>query len=204
MHRPEPILLAGRLVRLEPLQREHIPALFDASDPRIWEFALAPMDSLADMQAYVEAALQAAAEGSALPFVQVIPATGQLIGSTRYGNISVADRRLEIGWTWLNPAFWGSLVNTEAKYLLLRHAFDDLGALRVEFKGDALNQRSRRALEKLGATFEGVLRLHMRTATGRQRDSFYYSILADEWPAVKERLKARLAQHLVGTGKIAT
>lgn len=203
MKRPSPATLSGRHVRLEPLRLEHAEALLAASDPRIWEFALAPMETLEDVRSYVETALAGQAEGAALPFVQVSSDSGQVVGSTRFGNISVPDSRVEIGWTWIHPAFWGSQINAEAKYLLLRHAFEDLGALRVEFKGDALNMRSRRALEKLGASFEGILRQHMRTAAGRQRDSFYYSIIAAEWPGIKSRLEARLEDGCTVAGKIA-
>lgn len=196
MIKPEPVILSGTHVRLEPMQAQHVAPLFAASDPRIWEFALAPMNSLEDVAAYVQSALAGRAAGSALPFVQVRPDSGKVIGSTRFGNISVPDSRVEIGWSWINPDYWGGPVNAEAKYLLLRHAFEDLGVLRVEFKGDALNLRSRKALEKIGATFEGILRQHMRTASGRQRDSFYYSIIAAEWPAVKTGLEQRLGAEL--------
>lgn len=193
MQPPELIDLSGTHVRLATLRVEHVAGLYAASDPRIWEYAVAPMGTLAEMDAYVQTALAARAAGHALPFVVMLAQEGTVIGSTRYGNISVFDQRLEIGWSWLHPKYWGTLVNLEAKYLLLRHAFETLGVIRVEFKGDALNLRSRRALEKIGATFEGVLRQHQRLASGRQRDTFYYSILLDEWPHIRLQLEARLS-----------
>ena len=146
------------------------------------------------MGRYVETALRWQAEGTALPFATVERRVGTVVGSTRFGNIDRPNRRVEIGWTWLGPRWQRTACNTEAKYLMLRHAFETWGCLRVEFKTDALNERSRAALLRIGAREEGTLRKHMITTTGRVRDSVYFSILDDEWPAVKERLEARIRQ----------
>ena len=138
------------------------------------------------------AALDAQRAGTALPFATLDAATGEVIGSTRFGNIDLSNRRAEIGWTWLRRDRQRTACNTEAKYLMLRHAFDVLGCIRVELKTDALNQQSRAAILRIGAVEEGILRAHMITASGRLRDSVYYSILDREWPAVRERLEGML------------
>lgn len=140
------------------------------------------------MHRYVTTALDELQRGVSLPFVIVDQASGQIIGSTRYGNIEVAHRRLEIGWTWLTPAFQRSRANTEAKLLLLTHAFEILGMHRVELKTDALNAKSRAAIGRIGATQEGIFRRHMITASGRVRDTVYFSIIDSEWPAIKAKL----------------
>ncbi len=190
----EPVTLEGAHVRLEPLASAHLERLCEVGlDAAIWRWSPAPVRTRAAMRAYVEAALAEQARGTALPFATVDKAAGLAVGSTRYGNIEPAHRRLEIGWTWIAPPWQRTYVNTEAKYLMLCHAFEALGCLRVEFKTDALNQASRRAIARLGAQEEGTLRRHMVTASGRLRDTVYYSILADEWPAVKASLEVRLA-----------
>lgn len=190
-----PVVLSGSLVRLEPLSLEHLEQLFAAgSDPELWRWTVAQIDSMNDMRAYVDAALEAQGAGTALPFATTDAATGEVIGSTRFGNIDVANRRVEIGWTWLRRDRQRTGCNTEAKYLMLRHAFDVLGCIRVELKTDALNQQSRAAIVRIGAVEEGILRAHMITASGRRRDSVYYSILDREWPAVCERLERMLAR----------
>jgi RimJ/RimL family protein N-acetyltransferase len=190
---PAPLTLTGRHVRLEPLALGHVPALWAAGHaPELWRYYSAPMHSEADMQHYVEVALQQQAEGKALPFAQVDVATGEVAGSTRYGNIDVPNDKLEIGWTWLSPRFQRSGINTEAKLLLLTHAFEQLGCIRVEFKADATNTKSRAAMERIGAQFEGTLRRHMRRGDGTQRDTVYYSIIDEEWAAVKTALQAKL------------
>jgi RimJ/RimL family protein N-acetyltransferase len=145
------------------------------------------------MRAYVETALAEQRRGVSLPFATVAQANDEVIGSTRYGNIAPADHRLEIGWTWYAAPYQRTAANTEAKLLLLTHAFEALGAMRVEFKTDALNVRSRTAIARLGAVEEGTFRKHMRTASGRIRDSVYFSIVDTEWPAVKARLTGKLA-----------
>ena len=191
----EPVTLAGRHVRLEPLAADHLPALCEAGlDPELWRWTLSDLRTPDDMRAYVEAALREQAEGRALPFATVDAASGRAVGSTRFANASAADGRVEIGWTWIGRPWQRTPVNTEAKYLMLRHAFETLGCVRVELKTDALNERSRAAILRLGAREEGVLRKHMRSQGGRMRDSVYFSILDDEWPEVRARLEAKLAR----------
>ncbi|HYO46289.1 MAG TPA: GNAT family protein [Gemmatimonadota bacterium] len=182
-------------MRLEPLVAEHHGELLEiALDPRIWEVGLNRVHDADSMREYIDAALDMQREGSGLPFLIREQASGRAVGSTRYGNIETAHRRIEIGWTWVAPTWQRTAVNTECKYLLLGHAFEDLGADRVEFKTDALNQASRRALLRIGAIEEGVLRHHLITSTGRVRDSVYFSILADEWPSVKAGLERMLGR----------
>jgi RimJ/RimL family protein N-acetyltransferase len=188
-------VLEGRLVRLEPLAPAHLPALCEAArHPSLWTYAVAPMDGDDDVRRYLDAALADAARGTALPFAQVERATGRVVGSTRLANLEPRHRRAEIGWTWLAPPWQRSGINAEAKRLLLAHAFEALGCLRVELKCDARNVQSRTAILRLGATEEGTLRRHMVTASGFVRDTVYFSILADEWPAVRAGLDARLAR----------
>jgi N-acetyltransferase len=191
----EPVTLSGARVRLEPLAAGHIDALADVGlDPAIWTWGIAPVSSRADMRDYVETALSWQRQGTALPFAMVDAATGRAIGSTRFAAADAANRRLEIGWTWITPAFQRTPVNTEAKYLMLRHAFEALGCNRVELKTDALNEASRRAMLRIGAREEGTLRRHMVVAGGRLRDTVYFSVIRDEWPEVKARLEERLAR----------
>jgi RimJ/RimL family protein N-acetyltransferase len=146
------------------------------------------------MHAYIEAALKLQSEGSALPFATVDKASRQAVGSTRFANIDRANRRVEIGWTWIGVRWQRTAVNTEAKYLMLRHAFETLGCIRVEFKTDALNEKSRRALLRIGARQEGVFRKHMLMPDGRVRDSVYFSIIDSEWPEIKTGLENKLSQ----------
>lgn len=190
----EPVTLAGRHVRLEPLGLQHVEALAEAgADPAIWAWYPQPNQTREQMQLFVQTALDWQASGLALPFVQVDAASGRVIGSTRFGAIDAAHRRAEIGWTWLTPAFQRTAANTEAKYLLLRHAFETLGLIRVEFKTDSNNQRSRAALARIGATEEGMFRNHMIVAGGRLRHSVYFSVIDRDWPAVKAGLECKLA-----------
>jgi RimJ/RimL family protein N-acetyltransferase len=190
-----PVILDGAHVRLAPLEPAHLDALCAAGlDPALWTLALARMTSHDDMRRYVDEALAERARGTALPFVQIERATGRIVGSTRLGSYDRRHRRVEIGWTWIARAWQRTPVNTEAKRLLLAHAFDQLHAMRVEFKVDALNERSRAAVRRLGAVEEGTLRRHMITDAGRVRDTVYFSIVADEWPAVRAGLDARLAR----------
>lgn len=192
-----PVPLDGRLVRLELLSIDHVDALWVAgSEASIWTWANAPIDSRDAMRRYVEEALALAGEGKAIPFAMVVKESNWVVGSTRFGSIDPVHRRVEIGWTWLMPSWQRTFVNTEAKLLMLRHAFEVMGCVRVEFKTDALNDRSRRALARLGAKEEGTLRSHMITSTGRIRDSVYFSITANEWPAVRIRLEAALARRV--------
>ena len=189
----EPVVLDGRHVRLEPLSQHHIPALYRAARyPEIWTWMPWHIASEADAHALVERSLAWQEAGLALPFVQVWKPSGEVYGSSSYLAIDAPNRRLEIGATWLTPAFQRSAANTEAKLLLLAHAFDTLGCNRVEFKTDSMNTRSRAAILRLGAVEEGTFRAHMVRPDGTLRDSVYFSIVRDEWPAVHERLLQRL------------
>jgi RimJ/RimL family protein N-acetyltransferase len=190
-----PVTLRGAHVRLEPLSPDHVPGLLPvALDPELWRWTITPVASEADLRAYVQSALADRAAGTAMPFATVDAATGRPIGSTRFAAISERDRRVEIGWTWVGRDWQRTAVNTEAKYLMLRHAFEALGCVRVELKTDALNQRSRSAILRIGAREEGTLRRHVLSQGGRWRDTVYFSILSDEWPAVRTRLEDRLAR----------
>jgi RimJ/RimL family protein N-acetyltransferase len=189
----EPVMLEGRRVRLEPLSEAHHPGLCDAGlDPELWRLIPYRVGTREEMAAYIQAALQAQAAGTALPFATIERASEQVIGSTRFMNIDVPNRRVEIGSTWIARPWQRSFVNTEAKFLMLRHAFEVLGCIRVELKTDALNERSRNAILRIGAREEGILRKHIVTWTGRVRDTVYFSILDDEWPRVKADLEAKL------------
>ena len=179
----EPVTLEGRKARLVPMTREHVEALFRAANfPAIWEFTgTRPIDTLEKMRAYVDVALAEQAEGHALPFVTTDPVTGEIIGATRFAYISPADRRLEVGWSWMRPDRQRTGVNGEAKAMMLRHAFDVWGALRVEIKTDVRNAKSRAAIERIGGTYEGTFRQHMIVRDGRVRDTAYYSIIDLDW-----------------------
>jgi RimJ/RimL family protein N-acetyltransferase len=194
-----PIALEGDHVRLEPLTLQHAGALFAAAlDPRIWQFTTVSIRTAADMQKYIETALDWQRGGTALPFVTMArngrEAEHRIVGSTRFANIDHENRRAEIGWTWITPEFWRTVVNTEAKYLMLRHAFETWKCIRVELKTSAKNERSRAAIARIGGKEEGILRHHMINADGSYRDSVYFGILDDEWPEVKRRLEERLAR----------
>lgn len=189
-----PLTLEGRVVRLEPLGLHHLDALCDVGlDSSLWTVAPAPIASRDDMRRYVETALAEQAAGSALPFATVVREGGVVVGSTRFGNIVPDHKRVEIGWTWITPRWQRTTVNTEAKFLMLRHAFEVWGCRRVELKTNALNARSRAAMLRIGAKEEGTLRKHMINADGSARDSVYFSVIDDEWSAVRERLTALLA-----------
>ena len=201
MHTPPvdwfaPLVLEGDVVRLEPLSPDHLPGLVEAGrDPRVWTWMPFDASEPGAMQTLVEDALKASSTRSEIPFVTIERASGRVVGSSRYLAIAPAHLRLEIGWTWLEPESWRTALNTEAKLLQLRHAFEMLGCRRVELKTDACNERSRTAILGIGAQFEGVFRKHMVMAGGRVRDSAYYSIVDDEWPAVRAGLEARLDRH---------
>lgn len=196
---PTPLVLAGSVVRLEPLTEAHAPDLLAAADdPNIWLYLPAYQPTaLADMQAWIAAARTSAAGGEEIPFAILALANGRAVGSTRFLEIRRESRTLEIGWTWLATPVQRSTVNTECKLLLLRHAFEELSALRVQFKTDRRNLRSQRAIERLGAVKEGILRKHRINHDGFVRDSVYYSIVDDEWPGVKAGLLQRLARREV-------
>lgn len=191
----KPVVLEGSCARLEPLEREHHAALCDVGlDPELWRWTVSDVRTGPAMMAYIEDALRVRDSGYALPFVIRDLASGRIAGSTRYGNIDRLNQRVEIGWTWIGREFQRTPLNTECKYLLLEHAFDQLGCIRVEFKTDVLNEKSRTAIARLGAVEEGVLRRHAITATGRIRDTVYFSIIAEEWPAVRAGLEALLSR----------
>jgi len=180
-------------VRLEPLVKGHLAGLARVGlDEELWRWSPVPMRTAEEMAGYVETALQEQERGVSLPFALLENATGRAIGSTRYGNIDRTHHRVEIGWTWVARDWQRTAINTEAKYLLLRHAFETLGCLRVELKTDSLNEKSRAAILRIGAKEEGIFRNHMITESGRIRHSVYFSIIESEWPAVKARLETML------------
>src|SRR6202171_6827337 len=188
-----PVMLEGVHMRLEPLAKAQLAELAEVGlDEELWRWIPVPVRTVDDMAAYLETALGEQERGVSLPFAIVEKATGRAIGSTRYGNIDRTHHRVEIGWTWVAREWQRTAMNTEAKYLLLRHAFETLGCMRVELKTDSLNERSRAAIERIGAREEGIFRNHMITESGRIRHSVYFSIVDSEWPQVKSRLEARL------------
>jgi RimJ/RimL family protein N-acetyltransferase len=193
---PEPTSLRSRHVSLVPLSLDHVADLVRAAAyDEIWTWTgPARMDSTDAVTAYVE---DAVADPERLPFAVVVD--GRAEGSTSYGDIDLAVGGIEIGWTWYAPALWGTAVNPACKLLLLAHAFDDLGAQRVFLKTDGLNTRSRAAIGKLGASYDGTLRHHRRRADGTVRDSAYFSILATEWAGVRDGLEARLVSRRAAT-----
>jgi len=196
-----PVTLEGRHVRLEPMAPEHVAALAAAcADPAMWTYMPLDGSTAAGMAAIVAAAMEARERGLELPFTTFERATGRVVGGSRYLNIDRLNHRLEIGYTFVAPPWQRSAVNSEAKLLMLAHAFDHLRANRVELKTDALNVQSRTAILGIGATFEGIFRNHMIMRQGRLRDSAYYSITVQEWPAVRALLEARLARH---AGRVA-
>jgi N-acetyltransferase len=192
-----PKLLVGQVVRLEPLSLEHVPGLTTAGqDESIWQYMLyGVVNTDEKMRAWVQRRLDAQTAGTDLPFAVIHIPTGQVAGATRYMEIRPADRGLEIGGTWYGVAFQRTAVNTECKYLLLKHAFETLGCIRVQLKTDLRNVRSQHAIERLGAVKEGILRNHIILPDGTVRHSVYYSIIESEWPAIKARLEAMLEQR---------
>lgn len=191
----EPITLVGNYVRLEPLSEAHISDLAKVGlDERIWQYMrYGRIETSHQLANWVRELLELQAQKTDLPFAVIYQANGCAIGSTRYLNIDHEDRSLEIGGTWYGLDYQGTMVNTESKYLLLKHAFEVLGCVRVWFKTDSRNFRSQHAIEKLGAVKEGVLRNHMILSDGYLRDSVMYSILPQEWPEVKLKLEHRLS-----------
>ena len=189
-------MLEGEIVRLEPMAAAHEEGLWAASrDPRTWRWlSIEQPRTRAELRTYLDAALTAAAEGSEVPLVTVRRSDERVVGSSRYLTLRPEHRSVEIGWTWLSPETWGTGVNVEAKLLMLEHAFEAFHCLRVELKTDARNERSRAALAALPAQFEGVHRKHMLVRGGLRRDSAWYSVLDDEWPAVRANLLRRLGR----------
>ncbi len=191
----QPHTLEGRRVRLEPLTLAHHSALCDAGlDNELWRWIPTMIRTPDEMRSYIETALEEQSKGLSLPFALIDKSSMRAIGSTRFGSIDRNNRRLEIGWTWLGRNYQRTSINTEAKYLLLRHAFEQLNAIRVELKTDSLNERSRRAILRIGAKEEGTFRNHMIVHDGRLRHTVYYSVIASEWNNVKACLEEKLSR----------
>jgi RimJ/RimL family protein N-acetyltransferase len=190
-----PVTLDGTQVRLEPLTKVHHGALAPLIDSTLLQWFTKPVTDAAGLREFIATALEDQAEGRALPFVIVDRATGRPVGSTRYTNIDRANRRLEIGFTWIGRTWQRTPINTEAKLLMMEHAFERLGVIRVEFKTDSLNTQSRAALARLGAVEEGYFRNHMVTASGRIRHSVWFSVIAADWPRLKHQLQERLVRR---------
>ena len=188
-----PVTLTGNHVRLEPMRPVHAAALLEAGrSTEIWAWMPARPLTAQTMDRWLEKALQAEAQGREYPFVVVRLEDDRVIGSTRYLDVQEEDRTVEIGWTWYSPDAWGGVVNPEAKYLLMRHAFDDWRAIRVALKTDIKNIHSQAAIKKLGARYEGTLRNHRIRPDGSYRDTVVFSVIGSEWPRVKTRLEERL------------
>ena len=190
----KPVVLTGKHVRLEPMTEAHTPALAEIGvGQSFWDFMVyGEINTVDDMRYWVLDILSRAEKGTDLPFVAIHLASGRVAGATRYLNIIPNDRGLEIGGTWYGPDYQRTMVNTECKYLLLQHAFEKLGCIRVQLKTDLRNERSQKAIERIGAVKEGVLRNHMILPDGHYRHSVYYSILDTEWPQVKKRLEEKM------------
>ena len=190
-----PCTLEGESVSLEPLRKEHAEALFDATRRLDWGWFLKPLYTREQVEERISEGLRAEERGEAYAFVVRLKGSGRIIGSTSYFGVVVKDRRVEIGSTWYVSEVQGTKVNPECKYLLLTHAFEDWGAIRVQFTTDANNLHSQRAILRLGAKFEGKLRKDRVRQDGSVRDSMVYSIIADEWPEVRERLQSRIQKR---------
>lgn len=189
----EPVFLEGEFIRLEPLRREHMKDLCEVGlDEELWRWTTSLIKTPAEMKKYVEIALDEQKRGVSLPFATIEKRTKKAIGSTRFGNIDAKNRRVEIGWTWIAKDWQRTGVNTEAKFLMLRHAFENWKCIRVELKTDFLNEKSRKAILRIGAKEEGIFRKHIINESGRIRDTVYYSIIDSEWENVKSNLEAKL------------
>jgi RimJ/RimL family protein N-acetyltransferase len=190
-----PLPLLGSMVTLEPMARSHVAPLAAAGlHPELWRLQPRAISSVEDMQGYVDLALDEQERGTSLPFVVAWRATGAVIGSTRFMDIALSHRRLEVGATWYTPSFQRSGANAEAKLLMLTHAFDVLDVQKVVLKTEALNTQSRTAIRSLGAVEEGTFRKHFISDEGRSRDMVYFSILDSEWPDVRERIQAKISR----------
>jgi len=188
-----PITLNGSYITLLPMSTDHVEALCKVGlDQSIWKWAPEPIATKEAMASYVDRALADQGNGVSLPFVTHENTSGKIVGSTRFGNIDVPNKHVEIGWTWLAPEWQRTYVNTEAKLLMLQHAFEVWNCIRVEFKTDSLNERSRNAILRIGAKQEGIHRNHMITESGRFRHSVFFSIIDTEWNEVKEKLSSKL------------
>ncbi|MDP3532737.1 MAG: GNAT family protein [Alphaproteobacteria bacterium] len=189
----EPVILNGSVVRLEPLSIDYVEGLSHVGlEPELWRWIPSPVATIDHMHDYVLKALEEQRQGVALPFVIIDQVSNQVIGCTRYVDIVMLHKRLEIGSTWLTSMYQRTKANTEAKLLLLTYAFEKMGVIRVTFKTDALNEKSRKAILRIGAVEEGVFRKHLITASGRVRDSVYFSIIDTEWPMIKMKLENML------------
>jgi N-acetyltransferase len=192
----EPCVLEGEHVRLEPLAMHHCERLAEIGCvEEVWRHLTTHFETEADIRAFIETALKWQSEGTAVPFATIHKTSGLAVGSTRFANIAREHRRVEIGWTWIAPAWQRSAVNTEAKYLMLCHAFESWGCGRVELKTNGRNERSRRAIARIGAREEGTLRNHMVNPDGSFRDTVYFSIIESEWASVKRSLEEKLARR---------
>lgn len=192
----EPVILDGKFVRLEPLKPEHFASLYDAaSEESLWRWTVNKINTEDDLHRYVATAFDEQQRGVSLPFVTIDKASGKVIGSTRFGNIDTKHRHVEIGWTWIHPDFQRTRINTEAKLLMLTHAFETWKCLRIELKTNVLNEKSRNAIQRLGAKQEGIFRKNTINDDGTLRDTVYYSILDDEWPQVKANLEEKLNRN---------
>ncbi len=190
------LVLEGRHVRLEPPSHAHSPDLaMVALDPELWRWTTVQIQSVDDLNAYIDGIIALRASGAAIPFIAIDRATGRAIGGTRFANVDVQNRRVEIGWTWLGRPYQRRAFNTEAKLLMLGHAFERMNCIRVEFRVNAFNIKSREAVARIGAREEGTLRHHMILPDGRLIDWVYYSILREEWPGVRASLEEKLASH---------
>jgi len=191
----KPVTLEGRIVRLEPLSLDHLDDLAHvAFEGNLWRWTAVQPTDVAGLRAWIESAVAAAGAGAEMPFATIDQTSGRAVGSTRFMSIVPEHKRLEIGWTWVALAHQRTGANREAKLLQMTHAFETLGANRVEFKTDSLNEKANPGLLGIGATYEGTFRNHMVMPGGRLRHSTYYSVIADEWPDVKARLQAKLAR----------
>ena len=189
----KPLTLEGKYVRLAPLKLSHLNELYEAaSDESLWLWTINVVENREDMLRYIETALGEFERKVSMPFVTIEKSSGKIIGSTRFGNLDARHRKAEIGWTWINPRWQRTNVNTEAKLLMLTHAFEIWKCVRVELKTDVLNEKSRTAIRRLGAKEEGVLRQHQITDAGRFRDTVYFSIIDSEWHSVKDDLQSKL------------
>lgn len=188
-----PAVLTGKTVALEPLAERHWPGILAVGlAPELWRWTIEGVEDEAALRRWFDEAMAAGTAGRAVPFATVVRASGRVVGSTRFGNLDARNRRVEIGWTWVAPAWQRTGVNAEAKYLMLDHAFGAWGCHRVELKTDALNAQSRGAMLRLGAREEGVFRKYQVRQDGRVRDTAWYSVIAEEWPGVKAGLERRL------------
>jgi RimJ/RimL family protein N-acetyltransferase len=199
----ENLVLQSPRVRLEPLNETHFSALLPIAldHPNLLQYSPQPFGSEADLRAYVDSAIEAREKKQRFPFAILDPITGNIIGSTSFGLYSEVDQRVEIGWTWMAPAYQGTGLNRECKFLLLRYAFESCQLERVELKTDERNQQSRRAIEKIGGVYEGTFRSHTLMRDGHRRNTVYYSILKSEWPGVKQSVFQSLVDEMSASGE---